>query len=240
MSSQHIVIVGGSSGIGLATARHLLASDSRVTIAGRNETRLAEARRQLGSEVQAVSMDAGAADTVAARFEQIGKFDHLVLALGSGKGVGPFATVSVADVKLGFEEKVYAHFATAQAALPLLNPTGSITFVSAVSAQAAVPGTAGIGAANAAVAALVPILAVELKPLRVNGVSPGVIDTPWWDAFPEEQKQALFEDYAAKTPLGRVGRPEDVAQAIAFLISNDFTTGQMMICDGGLRFAAWS
>lgn len=238
MSSQHTVIVGGSSGIGLATARHLLASGARVTITGRNEARLVEARRQLGPQAQIAPMDAAAADVLPAQFAQVGKFDHLVLALGSGRGVGPFASVSLADVKLGFEEKVYAHFATAQAALPFLHPNGSLTFVSAVSAQAAVPSTAGIGAANAAVAALVPILAVELKPLRVNGVSPGVIDTPWWDAFPEEQKQAMFKDFAARTPVGRVGRAEDVAQAIAFLVGDDFITGHMLICDGGLRFSA--
>jgi NAD(P)-dependent dehydrogenase (short-subunit alcohol dehydrogenase family) len=182
-------------------------------------------------------MDATAADGLHAQFAQIGKFDHLVMALGSGKGLGPFATVRLADVKLGFEEKVYAHFATAQAALPFLDREGSITFVSAVSAHAAAPGTAGIGAANAAVAALVPILSVELKPLRVNGVSPGVIDTPWWDAFPEDQKQAMFKDYAAKTPIGRIGQPEDIAQAIAFLIGDRFMTGHMLICDGGLRWS---
>ena len=238
MSFQHTVIVGGSSGIGLATAQHLLASGARVTITGRSETRLADARRRLGPDAQVMSMDATAADALAAQFAQIGKFDHLVLALGSGKGIGPFASVSLAEVKLGFEEKVYAHFATAQAALPFLNPTGSLTFVSAVSAHAAAPGTAGIGAANAAVAALVPILAVELKPLRVNGVSPGVIDTPWWDAFPEDQKQAMFDTYAAKTPVGRVGRPEDIAQTIAFLIGDTFITGHTLICDGGLRLAA--
>ena len=237
MSSQHAVIVGGSSGIGFATARHLLASGARVTIAGRDKTRLIEAKRELAPEAEVVTMDATAADALHAQFAQIGKFDHLVLALGSGKGVGPFATVRLVDVKLGFEEKVYAHFATAQAALPFLDREGSITFVSAVSAHAAAPGTAGIGAANAAVAALVPILAVELKPLRVNGVSPGVIDTPWWDAFPEDQKQAMFKDYAAKTPIGRIGRPEDIAQAIAFLIGDSFMTGHMLICDGGLRWS---
>jgi NAD(P)-dependent dehydrogenase (short-subunit alcohol dehydrogenase family) len=235
--SQHTVIVGGSSGIGLATARHLLASGARVTITGRNEARLAEAARKLGPEAQVMTMDAGAAEALPAKFAQIGRFDHLVLALGSGKGIGPFASVSLADVKLGFEEKVYAHFATAKAALPFLDPNGSLTFVSAVSAHAAAPGTAGIGAANAAVAGLVPILAVELKPLRVNGVSPGVIDTPGWDAFPQDQKQAMFETYAAKTPVGRVGRPEDIAQAIAFLIGDSFMTGHMLICDGGLRLS---
>jgi NAD(P)-dependent dehydrogenase (short-subunit alcohol dehydrogenase family) len=238
MSSQHTVIVGGSSGIGLATARHFLASGARVTITGRNETRLVEASRQLGPEAQVVRMDATAVDALPAQFAQIGKFDHLVLALGSGKGVGPFATVPLDDVKAGFEEKVYAHFATAQAALPFLNATGSLTFVSGLAALAAMPGTAGIGAANAAVAMLVPILAVELKPLRVNGVCPGVIDTPWWAAVPNEQKQAIFEGYASKTPVGRVGRPDDVAQAIAFLIANDFMTGHMLVCDGGLRLSA--
>lgn len=238
MSSQHTVIVGGSSGIGLATARHLLAAGARVTITGRDETRLGDAARQLGPQASTMPMDAAAADALPACFERIGRFDHLVLALGSGRGVGPFATVDLSDVRRGFEEKVYAHFATAQAALPLLNPNGSITFVTAISAQAAVPGTSGIGAANAAVSALVPILAVELKPLRVNGVAPGVIETPWWDAFPAEQRQAMFTDFAGKTPAGRIGQADDVAQAIAFLIANSFITGQMLACDGGLQFTA--
>ncbi|RUY75943.1 SDR family oxidoreductase, partial [Mesorhizobium sp. M7A.F.Ca.CA.003.01.2.1] len=85
---------------------------------------------------------------------------------------------------------------------------------------------------------VVPILAMELKPLRVNVVAPGVIDTPWWDFLAEEQRQALFADYAGRTPVGRIGRAEDVAATIAFLVSNGFMTGQVLTCDGGLRFAA--
>jgi NAD(P)-dependent dehydrogenase (short-subunit alcohol dehydrogenase family) len=99
------------------------------------------------------------------------------------------------------------------------------------------PGTAGIGAANAAVAALVPILAAELKPIRVNGVSPGVIDTPWWDFLPADQKGPAFAGFAARTPVGRVGQPEDVAQAIAFLVTNGFMSGHVLTCDGGARLA---
>ena len=234
---SHTVIVGGSSGIGLATARHLAASGGTVTITGRDETRLAQAARQV-PQAKAIRMDATDASALRGQFAAIGSFDHLVLALGSRRGIGPFASVDLDDVKRGFEEKVYAHFATAQAALPFIRPTGSITFVAAVSAHAAAPGTSGIGAANAAVAALVPVLAAELRPIRVNGVSPGVIDTPWWDAFPAEQKQAMFAEYGGKTPVGRVGRPEDVAQAIAFLIGDTFMSGHVVICDGGLRLTA--
>jgi NAD(P)-dependent dehydrogenase (short-subunit alcohol dehydrogenase family) len=237
MSSQHSVIIGGSSGIGLATASELTVAGHKVTITGRSAERLGNARASVPG-VECVVMDAAAADTVSEALSGIGSFDHLVLALGSGKGFGPFTSVSVADVRKGFEEKVYPHFAVAQAALPLLRKDGSITFISAVSAHAASPGTAGIGAANAAVAMFVPILAAELRPLRVNGVSPGVIDTPWWDFLPSDQKEAVFAEYAGKAPVGRVGRPDDIAQAVAFLISNTFMSGHVIVCDGGLRLVA--
>jgi NAD(P)-dependent dehydrogenase (short-subunit alcohol dehydrogenase family) len=237
MSPQHAVIVGGSSGIGLATARQLLDMGFRVTIAGRSEKRLNDAKASLGGKASTVAMDAVDAPSLPTVFSGIGAFDHLVLALGSRKGLGPLASISLDEVRSGFEEKVYAHFATAQAALPFLQKDGSITFLSAVSAHSSMPGTAGIGAANAAVAALVPILAAELRPIRVNGVSPGVIDTPWWDFLSDEQKQPMFANYASRTPVGRVGRPEDVAQTIAFLITNSFMSGHTIVCDGGVRIA---
>ncbi|TIW74418.1 MAG: SDR family oxidoreductase, partial [Mesorhizobium sp.] len=125
-----------------------------------------------------------------------------------------------------------------QAALPTLSKHGSVTFISAVSAQLAAPGIAGIGATVKSMPLMAPILAVELKPLRVNVVAPGVIDTPWWDFLPDDQRQAVFAEYAGKTPVGRIGRAEDVADAIAFLVSNGFMTGQVLTCDGGLRYAA--
>lgn len=235
MSSQHVVIVGGSSGIGLSTAALLLGKGYKVTITGRNAERLEAAKKTLTGDLLTHTMDATDFDALPEVFDRIGAFDHLVVALGSAKGGGPFGSVAIADVKAGFEEKVYAQFATAQAAQRSLRKDGSLTFISAVSGQAAVPGTAGIGAANAAIAALVPILAAELRPLRVNAVSPGVVDTPWWNFLSDDQKASAFADYAAQTPVGRVGQPMDIADAIAFLIANTFISGQILICDGGLR-----
>ncbi|MBN9269912.1 MAG: SDR family oxidoreductase [Mesorhizobium sp.] len=138
----------------------------------------------------------------------------------------------------GVDEKIRPQLACLQAALPTLRKSGSVTFISAVSAQVAMPGVAGIGAINGMLLTVAPILAVELKPLRVNVVAPGVIDTPWWDFLPDEQRQAVFAEYAGKTPVGRIGRADDVASAIGFLVSNGFMTGQVLTCDGGLRFAA--
>jgi NAD(P)-dependent dehydrogenase (short-subunit alcohol dehydrogenase family) len=137
--------------------------------------------RKQRNEAGAVAVDAADSSAVAAMFGGLGRFDHLVLAFGSNKGLGPFATIGVKEVELSFTEKVFPQFACAQEAQKFLNPKGSVTFLSAVSAFAAMPGAAGIGAANAAIAALVPTLARELQPLRVNAVAPGVIDTPWWD-----------------------------------------------------------
>jgi NAD(P)-dependent dehydrogenase (short-subunit alcohol dehydrogenase family) len=235
MSLQRTVIVGGTSGIGLATAEKLLGSGHDVTIAGRSAERLEQAAKRLKGKARAVAMDSADPASAKGAFASIGAFDHLVLALGGNKGAGPFATIDLADARRPFEDKVFAHFATAQAALPFLAKDGSLTFVSAVSGQAAMPGTAALGAANAAIAALAPILAVELRPLRVNAVSPGVVDTPWWSFVPDGAKAALFADYAAKTPVGRVGTAEDIADVIAFLIGNRFMTGATVICDGGVR-----
>jgi len=232
---QHVVIIGGTSGIGLAAAGILLRGNFRVTIAGRDPQRLASADEALRHEAHVIAADAANPTAVAALFAGVGRFDHLVLAFGSNKGLGPFATIDVETVRLSFAEKVLPQFTCAQAALEFLNPTGSVTFLSAVSAFGAMPGAAGIGAANAAIAAMVPTLARELQPLRVNAVAPGVIDTPWWDWCPPEQKSALFADFVAKTPVGRVGKAEEIGQAIAFLVANGFMTGQTIVCDGGIR-----
>jgi NAD(P)-dependent dehydrogenase (short-subunit alcohol dehydrogenase family) len=233
--SEHVFIVGGSSGIGLATAKLCLRRGYRVTIAGRDEKKLAEARQSLGTDLSAVVLDASNPSEVREVLASLVGLDHLVLAMGSGKGVGAFTSLPFEEMKKSFEEKVYAHFDCAQAAFPHLSREGSITFVSAVSATTAMPGTAAIGSANAAVEAFVPTLAAELKPLRVNGVSPGVIDTPWWSFLAPEQRERVFSEYAAKTPVGRIGCADDIAEAIAFLVGNTFMSGHTIVCDGGLR-----
>jgi NAD(P)-dependent dehydrogenase (short-subunit alcohol dehydrogenase family) len=237
-ASQHVVIIGGSSGIGLETARRLAGDGFRVTIAGRDENRLAAAQEGLDGKVEARGLDATDQAQVSGFFKAIGPLDHLVLAQGSGRGMGPFATLDLAEVRGGFEDKVLSHLSCAQTALPKIRKDGSIIFISAVSAEMAEPGTVGLAAVNGALAVVTPVLARELRPLRVNAVTPGVVDTPWWDFMAADQRREAFAGYAGRTPVGRVGAPDDIAKAIAFLIANDFVTGHVLTCDGGIRLGA--
>jgi NAD(P)-dependent dehydrogenase (short-subunit alcohol dehydrogenase family) len=134
-----------------------------------------------------------------------------------------------------FAGKTTAHLEAVALALPTLSDHGSVTLVSAGSAQSALPGTAGLAAVNGALEAAVPVLARELGPRRVNAVSPGVIETEWWNGMPEDDRRAMFADFAARAPVGRNGQADDVAQAIVALVENGFISGVVLPCDGGLR-----
>jgi NAD(P)-dependent dehydrogenase (short-subunit alcohol dehydrogenase family) len=240
LQGNRVLIAGGSSGVGLATAELLIERGAAVVINGRDRAKLDQAKERLGPKASTCAFDAADADERSRALSRLGAIDHLVVALSGGRGAGPIAQVAPADLRSGFDAKFWVHFSLAQESLAHLDQAGSITFVSAISARAANPGTAGLAAINAAIEGMVRPLAVELRPRRVNAVSPGVIDTPWWNWMSADLKQAAFEKFAAATPAGRVGRAEDVAQSIVFLIGNSFMTGCVLECDGGLRLVGQS
>ncbi|MFE9426486.1 SDR family oxidoreductase [Kitasatospora sp. NPDC006697] len=232
-TGQRVVVLGGSSGIGEATAAGFAADGAEVVITGRDRQRLDEAVARIGGSTRGFAVDAMDRAAVTAFFAELGTLDHLVVAVSGSAGAGAFAGLDLAELANGFDRKFWPQVSSLQAALPHLRKDGSVTFITAGSSRAAFPGTAGLAAINGALDAMVPPLAVELAPLRVNAVSPGVIDTPWWDRVPAEQRKQLFDGLAAATPVGRVGRPEDVAQAIHLLAANTFLTGVVLDCNGG-------
>jgi NAD(P)-dependent dehydrogenase (short-subunit alcohol dehydrogenase family) len=231
---QKVIIIGGTAGIGLATAR-LLASKHEVVVTGRDQERMQLALKGLKGNVKGVIVDAADHQALRELFSKHGPVDHVVIAAANHGGAMPFADITADALNAGIEGKLRVHILAAQAAAKVLAPQGSITFVSAVTAIAPIVGASLLAAINGAIAAMVPALAAELAPLRVNAVLPGVIDTEWWDWLPGDVKQQVLEGAANSAPVGRVGSAEDVASAIEFLISNTFTTGVLLPCDGGSR-----
>jgi NAD(P)-dependent dehydrogenase (short-subunit alcohol dehydrogenase family) len=235
LQDKTVVVLGGSSGVGLAVVQTAAAAGARVVAAARDESRLQLALGGLGERVRGLALDATDRPTIDAFFDRVGPVDHLVLTLSGGEGAGAFAELDLQALRRGFEAKFWPQLQAAQSGLRVLQRGGSLTFVTAVSARMARPGLAGLGAINGALEAMVGSLARELAPSRVNAVSPGVIDTPWWDKAPPEMKRAVFEEQQQTLPVGRVGRPEDVAHTVRFLMENGFVTGTVIPCDGGLR-----
>jgi len=230
-TTLRVVVIGGSSGIGLAVAKLFTARSAAVTIVGRDRRKLDEALQALAPSATGEAADAGDRAELNALFTRTGTIDHLVLAASGGAGAGLFGQIEPEGLRRGFEAKFWVHWSAAQSALQYMAPTGSITFITAASSRLANPGTSGLAAINGALERMVPTLARELAPLRVNAVSPGVIDTAWW----ADKPAGMFEEVSQKAPLGRAGHADEVADAVAFLIGNAFVTGVVLDVDGGLH-----
>lgn len=237
LQGRKTAILGGTRGIGLATAQLLSERGAEVTVGGRDERHLDEAKAQLSNGAHAVQVDATERESLRRFFEAAGPVDDLVVTVTRRGGAGPATELAGQNLHDAFLGKPTAHLQAVAEVLPSLDERGSITLVSAGSAQSAIPGTALLAAINGAIEAAVPPLARELAPRRVNAVSPGVIETGWWDVMPEEDREATFEQFSEQTPVGRIGTPEDVASAICQLIENDYINGVVLPCDGGLRLA---
>jgi NAD(P)-dependent dehydrogenase (short-subunit alcohol dehydrogenase family) len=229
--SHQVLVAGGTSGIGLATARAFAARGATVTITGRDQAKIDKAG------LPGIVADAETDEGARATFASGARYDHVVLALGGSLGAGALAELDLAGLRAAFEGKFWPHVRLLRAALAHLTEGASITLVTASSAGAALPGTAGLAALNGALESMVGPLAAELAPVRVNAVSPGVIDTPWWDGLAESDRLALFAAYGAALPAGRVGRAEEVAEAIVALATNAYITGTVLPVAGGVQLA---
>lgn len=240
LSNQRVVIIGGTSGIGLATARLLAAQGADIIIASRQREKLDQALATLEGSVSGEVLDATSREETQSFFSRIGSFDHLVLTLAGHEGGGDFRTLDFDMLRRVYEAKFWPQLIAAQSSLDFLRKDGSLTIVSAVTGHTAYAGASGFAAVNGALEAMVPTLALELQPLRVNAVSPGGIATPFWAELPDEMREALFAQAAAITPVKRIGYAEDVAQVIAMLIENSFMTSTIIDCDGGARIrSSW-
>jgi NAD(P)-dependent dehydrogenase (short-subunit alcohol dehydrogenase family) len=231
LTGKTVVIIGGSSGIGLATASAALTQHADVIITGRSRDRLDAAIRELGSHVRAIALDSSDEAGTRAMFSEIAHVDHIVVCAG---GVTPDAALSVevAAMRPAIDVRLWGAIYAAKYARPKMTSGGSITFMSGTSAFRPIPGAAVGTASCAAVEGLARSLAIDLAPIRVNAIRPGLIDTPLIDSFMGERKDSIVAAYTKRLPIKRMGRPEEVADAALFLMKNAYMNGTTLVIDG--------
>jgi NAD(P)-dependent dehydrogenase (short-subunit alcohol dehydrogenase family) len=228
LAGQKVVVVGGSSGIGLATAELAKREGAEVIIASRNAERLKVAAAKIG--VTAIAADVTSDDSITDLFRSAGKVDHVVVTAAQLR-TGPFKTVAMDDVRATLEAKFWGAWRVARAAE--IRAGGSLTLVSGFLSVRPRPNSAIVSAANGALESLTRALALELAPVRVNDVSPGIIDTPIRAAMPEAARREMLDKIAAGLLVRRVGLAEDIAQQILAFMTNGFMTGSIVYLDGG-------
>lgn len=230
LNHARVLVVGGSSGIGLAIAAAAAEAGAAVTIASRSQTKLDSAVNTLGKTARAVALDTGDVAAVERFFADEAPWDHIVVSAAQTPS-GPVRSLSLADAKIAMESKFWGAYRVARAAK--ICEGGSLTFVSGFLSVRPSANSVLQGAINAALEALARGLALELAPVRVNAVSPGLIATPLWSGMPDDKRDAMFASAAQRLPARRVGQPEDIANAVMFLVTTPFATGSTVRVDGG-------
>ncbi|MCW5722223.1 MAG: SDR family oxidoreductase [Devosia sp.] len=214
------LVFGGHSGIGRAVAQALTSRPGRVVAVSRRD----------GVDIA----DPASLDGFVATFSYL---DHIIVTSGSQAPSGTLDSLDLAQAKAAFDTKFWGTLNVARAVQHKLRPSGTLTFTSGFLARRALPGTMVKATMNAGVETAARILAKELAPRRVNVVSPGLTDTEAYAAMSAEARQAMLERSAANLPVGRVGRPQDLAAAYLFVIDNPFVTGSTVDVEGGALLA---
>jgi NAD(P)-dependent dehydrogenase (short-subunit alcohol dehydrogenase family) len=232
-ASQRVVIVGGSSGLGLATAIAAAAEGAEVVIASSRQASIDTALTQLPETATGFVLDVLDENAVAAFFDGVGEFDHLVYTAGEALALLPIEGIDLGKARDFFQIRYFGALAVISAGVSHIKKGGSITLTSGSAAER--PGAGwGIGASVCgAMTSLTKALAVELAPIRVNVISPGVVRSPLWGGMSEEDREGLYEQQGSVLPVGRVGEVEDVAQAYLYAMSQRFGTGASISVDGG-------
>ncbi|WP_286757822.1 SDR family oxidoreductase [Ralstonia sp. RL] len=245
LEGKTILITGGTSGIGLATAMLFQREGAQVAVTGRDSENLERARRELGSQALVLPSDAGSLADIDALMRQLkdrfGRLDVLFANAAIAKPV-PFEAVTEACFDETMDINCKGVFFTIQKALPLFGASASVIVTTSIANRKASAPFAAYGASKAALRSLVQSLSAELigRGIRINAISPGPIATPMFDRFglPEEVMQARKRDIAQKSPLKRFGAPEEIAQVALFLASDasSYIVGEEIVVDGAMRF----
>jgi NAD(P)-dependent dehydrogenase (short-subunit alcohol dehydrogenase family) len=231
LKDRTVLVVGRGSGLARAIVLAALDAGARVVAAGRDQAGLAAAYAgEPGVVPEFVDLTDEA--SIAALGDRLGPVDHVV-STASARARGRLPDLDRDAVRQSFDTKVIGPLMLAKVLAPRMSPDGSFVIFSGVAATKIAVGTMAVAITNAAADTLARSLALELAPIRVNAISPGVIDSGAWDALGPQGKADYFADISARNPAGRIGTPDDIAAAVMFALTSTFLTGQTLHIDGG-------
>ena len=234
LQDKRVVVLGGSSGIGLEVARQAASQGASVIIASSSAERVQKAAESIGGEAQGQALDVSNEQAVATFFSKLGAFDHLVFTAGDSLHVHDLASTDLQQARRAFELRYWAALAAVKYGSPHIRKEGSIVLTTGIAGQRPQKGWVIAASVCGTIEALARALAVELAPIRVNAVSPGVrSDEPLAEHERSRSANVYLKAWERVSPVGRIGEAHDIAQAYLFLMQEGFSTGQTVVVDGG-------
>jgi len=233
LSGQRVVILGGTSGIGLATAQASGKQGASIVIASSQRARVDDALATLPVGAQGHVLNLTDEQAVKAFFVALGSFDHLVFTAGETLKLGRLVDTDIAVAKDFFRLRYWGAYMAAKYGCSHIRAGGSIVLTSGLAGERPRAGWSLAASVCSAMEGLTRALAVELAPIRVNIVSPGMVKTPLWANMPESDREALYRQTGERLPVGRVGDVHEIAQAYLYLMEQTYGTGQVIRVDGG-------
>jgi NAD(P)-dependent dehydrogenase (short-subunit alcohol dehydrogenase family) len=231
LHGQQILVVGRGGGIARAVTLAARDAGARVVAAGRDQDAL-DATYAGEPAISTETVDLTDEASIAALGERLGTIDHVV-STASARARGRLAELDRDAIRLSFDTKVIGPLMLAKRLAPRMKEGGSFVIFSGVASAKITVGTLAVAITNGAAEVLARSLALELAPIRVNAISPGVIDTGAWDALGEHRKADYFAEISARNPARRIGTTDDVANAVLFALTSTFLTGHTLHIDGG-------
>ncbi|TPG45251.1 SDR family oxidoreductase [Flavobacterium pectinovorum] len=233
LKGKKVVIIGGSSGIGLATAKSIASKGGNVIIVSSNQGRIDKALQEIAAESTGYAVDVTNEIEVKNLFEKVGSFDHLIFTAGENLILSNVEDTTLEDARNYFNIRYWGAFAAVKYAAPFINSKGSIVLTSGIASNRPNKGWALGASICAAMEGFTRAMAMELAPIRVNIVSPGVVKTELWGSMSESDREAMYANIGNTLPVKRVGEAEDIAKTFLYLLEQEYGTGQTLIIDGG-------
>ncbi|MDF1796716.1 MAG: SDR family oxidoreductase [Coxiellaceae bacterium] len=233
LEGKKIVIIGGSSGIGLAIAEACIEQGAEVIIASRNKQKLAKANITLNNAAKTYAVDLTDESSIKSLFKSIGPIDHLQIT-GSEVSFGELDTLSVEDAKNSFDSKFWGAYQAVKIGHKQISPEGSITLYSGGASQRPNKSSVALTSLNSAVEGLGRALAISLSPIRVNVISPGITMTPLFENMGKDVIDQVFDTYSPQLLVKRYAEASEVAKTATYLMNNAYVTGAIELVNGGL------